>query len=169
MRPTRTWLLLALAGAGCDLPNPVNPVWIYREVSGRNDEGRPPPPGLDLPRPNLASVPPRPERPTAATRAALDNSLAADRAASRQPLAPRADAPPAAAIAPGDPPVPAAPPPPPALAAAARVPWVEAPARSGTPAARAGAPAPAPPALPSLPDAPPPPPPPDLLAPPRPR
>lgn len=147
-------LLLALTAACGQVPNDANPVWIWREVTGRNDGGRLPPPGLDGPRPNLASVPPRPERPSAAQRAAVSDALAADRAASRVPLAPERDAPPAADVAPGTPPLPVGPPPPPTLAAAPRVPWTE--------PARPGAAGPVAPALPELPPAPPPP---DLLAP----
>lgn len=153
--------------AGCDVPNQVNPVWIYREVSGAHDAGRLPPPGMDGPRPNLASVPPRPERPTVAARAAVTEALAADRAGSREVLRPERDAPPAAGVASGQPPVPAGPPPPAALAAARPVLWLEAPA--GRPLRPGPAVPPAAPAAPEIGLTAPPPPPPELLAPTAPR
>jgi hypothetical protein len=48
-------------------------------------QGREPPPGLDGDFPNLASVPPRPEPPSAETRQGLSAALAADRERSRTP------------------------------------------------------------------------------------
>src|SRR5918997_1996736 len=62
---------LCLLLAACEIPKEVDPVYIYREVTGLSDEGRPPPPGLDQPFPNLAVVPPRPERPPLALREAI--------------------------------------------------------------------------------------------------
>ncbi len=100
-------MIVALALAGCDVPKEVNPVYIYRAISGEADAGRPPPPGLDRPRPNLASVPPRPDRPPPEVRDALSAALAADRARSREALARTRSARPLA----GDPAWPAAPPP----------------------------------------------------------
>lgn len=179
-------LLACLALAGCEIPKEVNPVEIYREVSGLADQGRLPPPGLEQPYPNLASVPPRPERPPAATRAAISAALERDRAQSREPLVLRAEpGTPAANPAPGEPGLPAAPPPRPSLAGAPRIPWTElAPAQQATPAGAATPATPrAEPEAPRLPEVPqaapalpppdllgaPPPPSPDLLAPPRPR
>jgi hypothetical protein len=177
-------LLAGLALTGCQVPDEINPVVIYREISGEADAGRLPPPGLDLPRPNLASVPPRPERPSAASRAAIFADLAKDRANSREPLAFRTTPAPATAnLVPGAPGMPAAPPPRPALAAAPRIPWSEAPAPSRpapnrpVPAGATPQPEPQAPAVPEMAPAPPPPdllglpppPSPDLLVPPRPR
>jgi hypothetical protein len=48
-------------------------------------QGREPPPGLDGDFPNLATVPPRPEPPSAETRQGLSAALAADRERSRTP------------------------------------------------------------------------------------
>lgn len=161
-------IIVALALAGCEVPKEVNPVYIYRAVSGEADAGRPPPPGLDRPRPNLASVPPRPERPPPEVRDAISAALAADRAQSREALLRTGSARPLA----GDPAWPAAPPPRAALAAAPAVPWVQAPLPrraadpSGAPAATVE-PAPEPIAPPAIPDFAPPPPPPDLLGQPR--
>jgi hypothetical protein len=160
-------VLLCLALAGCAVPREVNPVWIVREVTGLTDRERPPPPGLDQPFPNLASVPPRPEPPPAAVREAITAGLAADRAGAREPLALGA-APGgrgAAAELPGFPPVPARPPPPPALAAAPRVPWTDAPAPPHRPEPVRAVPGQAPPEPLPEPGAEPAPPPPELLAP----
>jgi hypothetical protein len=124
--------------AACDLPKEVDPVVIYREVSGIADAGRLPPPGLDQPFPNLAVVPPRPERPPLAAREAISAVLAEDRARSREPLPPSAG-PPAHATAPptpGTPPVPAGPPRGPDLVAVRPVPWTLPPARPILPAPR---------------------------------
>ncbi|GGC51118.1 hypothetical protein GCM10011504_31890 [Siccirubricoccus deserti] len=170
---------------GCAVPKEVNPVEIWRRVSGAADEGRLPPPGMDLPSPNLASVPPRPERPTPESRAALTAALAADRASSRGPVILRQVPDGTGTTSPGSPPVPGAPPRPPSFAAAPVIPWNDvAPPRasraelpaSAVPTLRPGAAPPPPPralapepepALPELPDEAPAPPPPDLLAPPR--
>jgi hypothetical protein len=177
-------LLACLAFAGCDVPKQVNPVEIYREVTGLSDQGRLPPPGLEQPYPNLASVPPRPERPPPQTRAAISAELERDRAQSREPLTLRTVPGPAASGSPpAAPGLSAAPPPRPALAAAPRIPWTEpVPTRQATPsrAAAQQAAEPEAPRLPELPEAAPAPPPPDLLgappppspdllAPPRPR
>lgn len=138
---------LALAGlllVGCAVPKEINPVTIYREVSGQVDEGRRPPPGLDDPFPNLASVPPRPERPTAAAREAISAALADDRSNSRDPVVVRGPR----GVAPGLGPLGAGGSPQrPSLAAAPLVPWTEVPGRgapgigaSGTGAPGTGAP-----------------------------
>jgi hypothetical protein len=159
MRSVQAGVLLVLAAlGGCSVPKDVNPVEIYRRISGEADAGRPPPPGMDRPRPNLASVPPRPERPPPEVRDAISAALAADRERSREALAPRAEPARFPAASPGDPAIPAAPPPRPSLAGAPAVPWSEAPPRRG------GAAAPAEPeAPPAMPDLAPAPPPPDLL------
>lgn len=173
-------LLLPLLLGACAVPKEINPVWIYDQVSGRADRARPVPPGLDQPYPNLASVPPRPEKPPLAVREQLSVALATDRAQSRSPLEPRAGA--AAAVfapAPGTPPLPGLPPPPAQLAGARPIPWdgpgVEPPApapAAAQPGVQPAAAGPAPAARPATapPDllAPPPPPSRDLLAPPPP-
>jgi hypothetical protein len=175
---------LGLLLGGCAVPKEVNPVEIWRRVSGAADEGRLPPPGMDLPSPNLASVPPRPERPTPESRAALTAALAADRASSREPIILRQVPDGSTTTVPGSPPVPGAPPRPPALAAAPMIPLNQPPPRatrpevpaSTAPVLRPGAAPPPPPrvqapepgpALPELPDEAAPPPLPDVLAPPR--
>jgi hypothetical protein len=177
--------LAVMAGllAGCTIPKEVNPVEIYREVTGLSDEGRLPPPGLDQPFPHLSVVPPRPERPPLAAREAVSNALVADRSNARTPLEPGQAAAgegrdPAFTAAPGNPPVPAGPPQRAALSGVPPIPWDErrpyAPAAAaprplpGPPAATGPAPAePAAPAAapPDMPAAPPALPPPDLLGP----
>ncbi|MBL6456887.1 hypothetical protein JMJ55_16235 [Belnapia sp. T6] len=168
-RSGAVWLLawVPFALAGCSVPKQVNPIEIYRTVSGEADAGRPPPPGMDRPRPNLASIPPRPERPPPEVRDAISAALAASREQSRTPLPPRAVPAGPVAASPGDPPIPAAPPPRPSLAGAPAVPWSDAPRRAapGSPAGRTQ-PEPEAPPPPSMPDAAPAPPPPDLLGPP---
>ena len=134
-------------------------------------EGREPPPGMDGPFPNLASVPPRPEPPSAETRQSLSDGLAADREQSRTPLGLVGSA----GSAPD-----AGPPPPPRLAAAPVIrpkPGAPTPAAQPVPARPTAPPvAPEPAAVaPALPPAaqpeapaaaaPPPPPSPELLAP----
>jgi len=154
--------------AACSLPEQVNPAWIFREISGAADADRLPPPGLDRPFPNLASVPPRPERPPAAVREAVSAALREDRELSRGPLVlrniPGPEGMPAAA--PGETAMPIRPPPRPALAGAPRIPWTEtppAPRPAGAAAPpRPGSAAPAPQGL-SRGEAPPAPPPPELL------
>ena len=179
-------VVLGLLLGGCSVPDEVNPVEIWRRVSGAADEGRLPPPGMDLPSPNLATVPPRPERPTAESRAALTAALAADRASSHDPVILRQLPGGPATASPGSPAVPGAPPRPAALAAAPVIPWNQPPPQprttrpevpaSAAPALRPGAAPPPPPralapepepAAPELPDEAPAPPPPDLLGPPR--
>ncbi len=152
-------LLLLLLGA-CEVPKEVNPVVIWRRVSGAEDEGRLPPPGLDEPTPNLATVPPRPERPSPETRAALTAALEEQRAASRSPIALRTTPAPPGQAAPGEPGIPGAPPAPPRLANAPNIPWDAAPAppRPTRPDQPPQAAVPAPPAAPPGPGAPPPPP-----------
>lgn len=168
---------------GCSVPRALNPVEIYREVSGANDATRPTPPGLDRPFPSLATVPPRPDRPTPEAREAITAALAEDRSRSRDPLVLRT-APGAAGGTTAGPGLSGGPPPRPSLAAAPRIPWTEAPSppAASPPGARGpGAPSPAaspspgtppPPrsptarpgtAAPDVPDAPPLPPAPDLL------
>ena len=165
-----SWLL-----AGCEVPKDIDPREIYRQVSGKVDEARLPPPGLDRPFPNLSQVPPRPERPPLALRESVSAELAADRERSRQPLGARPglqDASLAAPI-PGDPAMPGGPPPPPRLANAPAIPWMgTAPPRTQTvPAAGRGegAGAPRPPSgaatPPEMPETAPAAPPPDLLGP----
>ncbi|MCB4822916.1 hypothetical protein [Roseicella aerolata] len=170
--------LLCLALAACSVPDEVNPVSIYRRISGAADADRLPPPGMDRPTPSLHTVPPRPERPAPEVREAISAALADDRARSRDPLVLRTVPAPGArgGMTLGEPPMPAAPPPRPALAGAPRIPWNDAPVapRAQPQAAPAAPGAPAPPALaPALPEMPeeaPAPPPPDLLGPPpRPR
>jgi hypothetical protein len=158
-------------------------------------QGREPPPGMGGDFPNLASVPPRPEPPSAETRQGLSDALAADRERSRTPQGlvgspgfaagagppapPRLAAAPAirpdaaALPAPAAQPIPALPaetPRAPEPAALPAPPAASDAPRAPEPAA-AAPPAPAPalpaPALPA-PAAPPPPPSRDLLAPPPP-
>jgi len=170
-RRVRALAALALAGllAACEIPRPLNPVLIYNRISGRDEALRPPPPGLDGPRPNLGSIPPRPERPPPGATDAISAALTEDRLRSREALADRATPAPAAGFAPGKPPVPGGPPPPPPLAAAPAIPWDRPIGPAAAPGPGPGAPAlpqAAPPAAP-MPSAPPPPPPPDLLGLPR--
>ncbi|MEI6160951.1 MAG: hypothetical protein WCP77_14030 [Roseococcus sp.] len=101
-----------------------------------------PPPGLDRPSPNLASVPPIPERPDPATRLALTQQLQAQRDLLNQPLADRrADSPLLQGAALGQPPIPAGPPRPPVLASAPVIPWTtSAPAPVARPAAPSASP-----------------------------
>ncbi|MBL6077139.1 hypothetical protein JMJ56_03910 [Belnapia sp. T18] len=160
MRSVRAGVLLVLMLGGCSVPKDVNPVEIYRRISGEADAGRPPPPGMDRPRPNLASVPPRPERPPPEVRDAVSAALAVDRERSRDVLAPRGEPARFRAASQGDPAIPAAPPPRASLAGAPSVPWSEgAPRRGRAAPAVLDEPA-APPAMPDLAPAPPPP---DLL------
>ena len=99
--------LLAVSLAGCEIPKEVNPVEIYRTISGEADAGRLPPPGMDRPRPSLGSVPPRPERPPPEARDAISAALALNRAESRDPLGRRSVPAPPSAASPGDPLMPA--------------------------------------------------------------
>ncbi len=122
-RAPATLLALLLLSA-CGLPDRANPVLFLRDATGAAQEGRLPPPGLDEPTPNLASVPPVPERPDSATRAAILRGLEGARDAAATPLPEgRPDAPVAALAAPGAPPIAATPPGPPRLTRAPSVPW----------------------------------------------
>ena len=166
-------LVLALLGTACSVPDEVNPVVIYDRISGAADAGRPVPPGLDQPFPNLASIPPRPERPSPEFRASVTEALAQDRARARDPLVLRSvTAPGASGGAPaGDAAMPAAPPRRAALAAAPAIPWTDAPATPARQGARPPAggtvtPAAPAPVLPEMPAEAPAAPPPELLGPP---
>jgi hypothetical protein len=166
-------LLLGLLATGCSVPDEVNPASIYNRISGNADAGRPVPPGMDRPFPSLASIPPRPERPSPEFREAVTGALANDRARSRDPLVLRSVTVPGAAggVMSGNSPMPAAPPGRAALAAAPAIPWTEAPAspaRQGPRALPDGTTAPAAPApaLPEMPAEAPAAPPPELLGPP---
>ncbi|MDB5414565.1 MAG: hypothetical protein JWR10_2900 [Rubritepida sp.] len=122
----RPWVLaVLLLTGGCAVPALLNPRLIGRDLSGASTEARLLPPGMDRPTPNLASVPPIPERPDVATRDALTRRLEVERAASTTEVpAVRPDTPLTEPDAPGQPPVPARPPGQAALAPAAAVPWV---------------------------------------------
>lgn len=174
--PTVVLALACFSVGACSVPRALNPAEIYREVSGANDAARPTPPGLDRPFPSLATVPPRPDRPTPEARAAITAALAEDRSRSRDPLVLRTA--PGGGGAPAGTGLAGGPPPRPSLSAAPRIPWTEAPpagARGGgapSPAATPpplpspGTPTPRPPAArpaPEVPAAPPPPPAPELL------
>ncbi len=157
--------LLLLLGA-CD--GQTNPRALYRDMSGAGLASRGMPPGMDRRLPNLASVPPIPERPDSATRDALTRRLEAEREASTAAVpAARPQFPLTEPEVAGHPPIPARPPGPPVLAAAPAIPW--APARATRPVPAAGEPSARPPellgpesvapgAIPALPT-------PDLLAP----
>ena len=143
-------LLLAglplLALAGCATPVQINPRALGRDISGAAMDSRLPPPGMDRPTPNLASVPPIPERPDLAAREALTRRLEAERGASHDEVpVGRAAAPLTEPDAPGQPPIPARPPEPPRLAGAPAIPWVA--PRPAQPVPAAGGPAVRPPEL----------------------
>ena len=145
MRPRQArrlvWLALLLLPA-CEVPGQVNPRLLARDISGAAPEARLPPPGLDQPFPNLASVPPIPERPNPATRLAITQGLAAQRDALVEPLpARRADARLTEGATPGQPPIPARPPGPPILARAPAIPWTTPGTTSGTTPPASAAPA----------------------------
>jgi hypothetical protein len=178
-------LALALALPACDRLSEVDPRPAFANLFGAHLEGREPPPGLDQPWPNLASVPPRPEAPSPTAREELTGRLATDRERARTPqlssLAPRLPttagppAPPVLAAMPAIRPGPPQPPVPAALPAPqpAPAPRPGAPATMPVPPpARTPAPMPAsevtPAPRPAEPLAPPPPPTPDLFAPPPP-
>ncbi len=74
-------LLLVLLLQGCaSFPGSMNPVnWWHDLQGGKIAEQRPPPPGADEPYPNLATVPPKPAPPDAATLANIASALIADR------------------------------------------------------------------------------------------
>jgi outer membrane protein OmpA-like peptidoglycan-associated protein len=82
--------------SGCGPQKSYNPVdWWHDLEGGPIAQNRPPPPGADMPYPNLGSVPQKPVVPDAATRAKVSSGLIADRAnaqytASLAPLAPAA-------------------------------------------------------------------------------
>lgn len=117
-------LLPILLLSACAVPDQINPRLIARDISGSAPETRLPPPGLDRPFPNLASVPPIPERPDPAARLALTTQLQAQRDLLNQPLSDQRPASPLlGGGAPGQPPVPAGPPGPPILARAPEIPW----------------------------------------------
>jgi hypothetical protein len=144
MRPRQArpllWLALLLLPA-CEVPGQLNARLLGRDISGAAQEARLPPPGLDRPFPNLASVPPIPERPNPATRLAITQGLQAQRDLLVTPLPDRrADAPLTEGPATGQPPIPARPPAPAVLARAPVIPWT---IQAATPAsAPASAPAP---------------------------
>lgn len=160
-------LLLLLPGCGW-LPERADPILFLRDAIGASQDTRLPPPGLDRPTPNLASVPPVPERPDMATRQAILRGLEAARQAAATPLPDgRPDAPVTGRAAPGAPPIAAGPPGPPRLTRAPAVPWAVMPA--AVVPAQGERPLPALPPLPlPEPGAVPPPPAPELLAPPAP-
>lgn len=175
-------LALALALPACaDRLGQLDPRPAFANLFGAHLDGREPPPGLDQPWPNLASVPPRPEAPSPTAREELAGRLATDRERARTPylpsLAPRlppAAGPPAPpvlaalpAIRPSPPPVAAQPAAPAALPLPTDArPAANTPAPAASSAPPSAAPPPAVPAPPS-PDllAPPPPPSGDLFAP----
>ncbi|MFH5926352.1 hypothetical protein [Roseomonas xinghualingensis] len=113
--------LLALAAPlalGACVGSPGESPWeFYRQISGEALEGRPLPPGMSEPSPNLASVPQRPSRGPASARAELTSALEANRAAAANPGVPGTPLPERPATE-GLASVPAAPPAPPRLAAA---------------------------------------------------
>ena len=86
MRPRQArpllWLALLLLPA-CEVPGQLNARLLGRDISGAAQEARLPPPGLDRPFPNLASVPPIPERPNPATRLAITQGLQHSHACAR--------------------------------------------------------------------------------------
>lgn len=114
----------ALFLAACDVPNRLDVREIARDAAGTSAEARLPPPGLDRPGPNLASVPPVPERPDLTTRMRITQGLEQARAASEIPVPERRrSAPLVEPGAPGQPPIPARPPAPPRLSRATPIPW----------------------------------------------
>ena len=88
-------LPLLLTLAACEVPSQINLRSIGRDASGAALEARLPPPGMDRPTPNLASVPPVAQRPDLSLRSGVTSRLEEDRAASLAALPPR-DAPAAA-------------------------------------------------------------------------
>lgn len=119
-------LLLLLAA--CTAESMPDPARFWRDASGRSADQRLAPPGMDRPAPNLASVPPVPERPDIAARRSLTAALEADRAAAASPAPPTPTATLPGEAVPGSPPIAAAPPPPPRLAAARPIPAARGPA-----------------------------------------
>lgn len=117
-------LVCLLLLAGCETPGQINLRFIGRDISGAAGEARLPPPGLDRPSPNLASVPPIPERPDPAARLALTTQLQTQRDLLNQPLADRRpDSRLTEGAASGQPPIAAGPPRPAALARAPVISW----------------------------------------------
>jgi hypothetical protein len=111
---------LGLPLAGCVGTPSEGPLDFFRNAFGDPLGGRPPPPGLDATGyPNLASVPPAPQRGAPSAREALSAALADARAQSREPQVSGLPVPPPPAGAESG--VPLAPPAPPRLAAAPRV------------------------------------------------
>jgi hypothetical protein len=137
---------------GCAVAERTEIAAIYRDATGAGLTAREPPPGLDRPTPNLATVPPRPQRPEASFRFGLTEELESARTRAAEPLPPRANPAPPGADAPGEPPIPGAPPAPPRLVRAPPVPWSAAAGAAPAPAAERVEPG----AVPALP-------PPDLL------
>lgn len=125
LRQARPFALLTLLlFPGCAVPGQLNLGLLGRDISGAAQEARLPPPGLDQPFPNLASVPPVPERPNPATRLAITQGLQAQRDELVTPLADRRrDARLTEGPAAGQPPIPARPPSPAVLARAPSIPW----------------------------------------------
>lgn len=148
----RPWVLLPLlALAACEVPGQINPRLLARDISGAAGEARLPPPGLDRPYPNLASVPPVPDRPDPAERLAITAQLQAQRDLLTEPLADRRRSTPLTeGRADGQPPIAARPPAPPVLARAPVIPWTV----SGAPLAPGRAPAAAPAVVEPEPEAP---------------
>jgi len=133
----RLWRFLPLLIlAACEVPAQLNPRLIVRDISGAANETRLPPPGMDRPSPNLASVPPIPQRPDPAARLALTQGLQSQRDLLNIPLPEgRPDAPLTEGEAEGRPSISAAPPRPAVLARAPVIPWTtQAPARAAQPA-----------------------------------
>ncbi|WP_073136297.1 hypothetical protein [Muricoccus roseus] len=111
------WLPLGLALGGCVGSPAEGPFEFYRQITGEALEGRPLPPGMEERSPNLGTVPQRPDRGPASSRAELSSLLAANRAAAANPLPSGAPVPERPATE-GGAVVPAAPPAPPRLAPA---------------------------------------------------
>jgi len=147
-RPARRMLLaVVLLAGGCVGTPAEGPVEFLRNIRGDGLNGREAPPGLDGAYPNLARVPPRPERPPAAARDALSAALLREREMAGAPIRAGQPVPPRPPGLEGSMAVPETAPAPVALTAAPRVPWeVPAPAPRGAPAA---VPVPARPALPA--------------------
>ncbi len=69
---------------GCGPNTAINPVqWWHGLQGGAIAEQRPPPPNVDMPYPNLGSIPPKPAMPDPAARRRIMDKLAADRANAR--------------------------------------------------------------------------------------
>lgn len=74
-------LAAALALGGCGQNASMNPVrWWQGLQGGALAQQRPPPPGADMPYPNLGSVPKKPAMPNPAARQKVFSALATDRA-----------------------------------------------------------------------------------------